>query len=413
VAAGASQDEGESERGDSFAKLFKYYAQYEFLRQRYYQRQAGISLKFNPYVVPGFPCVLLDSMRTRFHFVGYVQSIQHQGQVSAGGSSSMSTQASTVCARTMPEFLNDVRNDAYHFEARIMAAPAEIIPEIQQIIQDEAKAESFYQRLFYGGARPGNFPATFHYDQMFGYARGLNTEDIRMEGDSVAVVSARDQAALAALRSDGSNETQQAAPASATQSTVVGGVSSEGQTTITENIDPNDDLAPKNIFNDAFDNHNIAMQICSRPVCTLVEYIRFWHGGRTLGDLLHDQIVIGADNTYSYAAVVEDDSIGIGHGPDGQPRPIQGQAERFPAIFYKRIYRLRPGPGPFDSTTGDNLSPPSAEERGYTDTPPGSPVRPTAETSGVSPLYPQSRADWDIALEAYRVKVRQTVSPST
>jgi hypothetical protein len=46
---------------NEFQKLFYLYAQYEFFRQRYEARACGASLRFNPYILAGFPAVLFDT----------------------------------------------------------------------------------------------------------------------------------------------------------------------------------------------------------------------------------------------------------------------------------------------------------------------------------------------------------------
>jgi hypothetical protein len=393
----------EETEGNQFARLFRLYAQYEYLKQRYSQRNAGANLRFNPYLVPGFPAMLFDSMRTRMHCVGYIQTIVHTGFATSGGVSMATTVQMSFC-RTIHEFINDVRNDANRFAGRVTSAPAEIIDEIRVIIQDENRAEEFYQRFFYGGARPNRVPAVFRWDRVLGYARGLDVEEIQIIGDSVETLVARQQAVDAAIRAQANEEATAGAentqpnPASANSSARAGGVSSEGQQTVRHNLDPNEELAPnpRTVYADAFDNYHVAMQLAARPVCTLEQYIRFWHGGRTINDLLVTGDVETPKFDFAYYNETVNDVVATGQAGT----EIRAPTSRASAVYYERIFRLRPGPG----------SEPTVEQRGYTD-PPN--IQPSSTTAGVPADYPQTRADWDSVLELYVQKVRRMLSPGT
>lgn len=393
----------EDTEGDQFARLFRLYAQYEYLKQRYAQRNAGANLRFNPYLVPGFPVMFFDSMRTRMHVVGYIQTLSHTGFASSGGVSMSTTVRMSFC-RTIHEFINDVRNDANRFAGRVTSAPAEIIDEIRVIIQDENRAEEFYQRFFYGGPRPNRVPAVFRWDRALGYARGMDVEDIRIVGEPVETSVARQRAADAAVRAQVNEESTTGAentqrnPTTPTASAQAGGVSSEGQQTVLHNLDPNEELAPnpRTVYADAFDNYHLAMQLASRPVCTLEQYIRFWHGGRTINDLLVSGEVEAPNQEFAYYTETVNDVVATGQNGT----EVRAPTSRPTAVYYERIFRLRPGPG----------EQPTAEERGYTD-PPN--IQPSAVTAGVRADYPQTRADWDSVLALYAEKVRRLLSPGT
>lgn len=394
------------ERENKFQDLFRLYAQYEYLRQRYTVRQAAIQMRFNPYLVPGFPSMMFDSMRTRFHMVGYVQAVSHSAQ--AGGGGNISTSVQLTCCRTLPEFINDVRADSIRFSGRVMAAPAEIIKEIRQRIQDEDNAEAFYRRLFYGdGPRLDNVPTAFRWDQAMAYSVGLETQNIVNEGRSVAQqeaeaaqTTAQVNAANAATGPNSTAQTQAAAPGARAQIAA-------SSPTVRQNLDPDRELSPReNVYQDAFDRYDVAMRLASRPACTLTQYIRFWHGGQTVEDLIQNNIVSGPQDTFSYAEVPEIDVIATGVSPSGQRQNIRGPSSRKSSVYYARIFKLRPGPGVGDNQLGE----PSEAQRGYTN-PPN--VQPSPTHAGVPADYPQTRADWDQALEQYREKVRYLLRPST
>lgn len=364
-----------AQTGNEFARLFRLYAQYEFLRGRYQKRQAGAQLRFNPYVVLGFPGFLFGSSAAQHHIVGYVQGFRHSGSVE-GGASRLDSQVQMSFCRTFAEFVNDVRADVLRFEGRVTAAPAEIVSEIREITQDEHNAEAFYSKLLHGG-RPHRYNgqeigAAFRWTEAMGYTEGLQTAEITITGDSVELQErrAREEAANANTE-DGESPPASTLPPSAA---------------VSARLDPNYEFSPRdNVYQDAFANYHTAMRLAARPACTLNEYIRFWHGGRTVEAMQASGDVGPEKRDFAYSK-------------------DRDTTERTTAVYYDRIYKLRPGPG----TGADRLTGPTPEERGYTDPPD---ILPTETTRGVDANYPQTRADWDNALELYRHKVRNIKRP--
>lgn len=398
----------------TFQELFKLYAQYEYLKRRYMVRQAAVQMRFNPYLVPGFPSMMFDSLRTRFHIAGYVQYISHTA--SAGNGGSMATRVQLTCCRTLPEFINDVLSDSLRFTARVQAAPAEVIETIRLRIQDEDNAEQFYQRLLYGDTRrTNNMPAAFRWTEAVGYTDAEEVQAIYTRGASVADAAAQDAAYGIAPGSPvnvSTGESINAAPTAPELPT----------RQIETNIDPTKELSPReNIYQEAFDSYDVAMNISSRPVCTLEQFIRFWHAGKTLNDLqletpnrLPD--VVGPQELFSYTRLQANDVVAEGTTPGGVRTNIRGTAERTSAVYFDRIFRLRIGPGPDlpGEPPGNHLKPPSDPEQGYTSpTDSSNTIAPTIEHVGVARDYPQTRADWDTVLEQYRDKVRLILRPNT
>ena len=407
-----NQAEGAASQDDSFQALFELYAQYQHLKSRYMQRRMAVRMLHNPYITVGFPAMMFDSMNTRMHTVGYVQQVTQSGDANG----TMSTDATLTCCRTFAEFMADVRTDAERFGARVTVAPAEVVDEVRAQIQDEENAEKFYRRIFYGDApRPGNVSAAFRWTEAVGYSDGLTTIPIEIVGESVAQTVARQQAATEARRAaanpdsgvtPSTNETSQPNATTPTNSALVAGVSSQQQQTVTSNIDPNRELSPReNIYQDAFVNYDIAMQLAARPVCSLSDFIRFWHGGQTVNALLSSGDVEGPNEAFSYATVQERDVIAVGAAPDGVPVLTRGTSERKTAVFYRRIFKLRPGPG----TGEDHLTPPSDAEVGYL----SNPLGPSPTHAGVPADYPETRADWDTVLLAYAETVMYLLRPQT
>jgi hypothetical protein len=361
----------------SFQALFRLYAQQEFLRQRYLQRNVGLSLKFNPYIVPGFPCTIFDSQRTREHSVGYVVSVTHSGFIGNGSSATLETKVSVSCVRQLPEFIQDVINDSEYFVDRIAAAPAESIDEIRNVIQKEDKAEEFYRKLFYGGEpRPTGYSAVFNFLTQLGVPEGI---------DVLALRSEVTETTRTVLPDEGPPPEGETQPTEATRTTT---------RRVVHNLDPSLELSPlpETLTFQAFDNHHIAMQSASRPVCTLAQYVRFLHGGRTIQSLIATGEVEGEEDYFSYQVVTESDVVAV----TTNGRQIRGNSERKTATFYNRIFKLRQGPG----------DPPTEQQRGY------NAHGPSAGTAGLPANYPQTRVDWDEALIAYREKVKRRVSPA-
>jgi len=432
---------GTAAEGDSFAAVFRLYAQQEYLRQRYAQRAASVNMRFNPYLVAGFPGFIFDNMSVGMHAVGYVQSVSHSGSIQ-GSSASLSTSAQFSYCRMFYEFIADVRADAQRFAGRVTSAPAELISEIREVVQDEGRAEQFYKKLLYGG-RDNLAGACFRWTEAMGYSDGGQVIPIEMVGESVAVQEERLRAVQAATRGEGNAvgaEQGQANPATSTQSAVAGGVSSQGQSTVRMNLDPNKELSPRNnIYADAFRNYHVAMRLAARPACTIDEYVRFYHGGKTIGQLQRSDPrdpmspQVGQLRTdFSYRKENVPDFVSASTRPDGTASLTPGLLERPYGSFYDHIYRLVPGPGrnaekdQLDASEDaanpnpnrarrqqdaqDRLRPPLDEEQGFT-SPPAA-VLPTPVSQGLPANYPQTRADWDTVLDLYREKVRTRVSPS-
>ena len=434
---------------EQFNKLFYLYTQYKYFQDRYMPRVAGARLKFAPQLVAGNPGILFDTIKTSFHMVGYIQALGHSASI--GPTGNMSTSASYTCTRTFPEFLSDVRRDAELFGRRVTSAPAEIIPEIRDTLQNQEKASDYYKALFYGNTDPPfGKPAAFNYMDALGMQRGENLVPFSMNEFTVTRRAVDHTGALAVQATQNSlAEAQNAVTAAHTaltefrarpqnrvdmwangQLTPLGRqdavlmdnlrnarlhlaelrrqnaaaavreaeiaanpatgynppVIETVSTRVEHNINPNDELSPlPGVYSKAFSEYDTAMQLGARPICTLTQYIRFWHGGETLGALIRREIVQEPIDTFAYASVV-----GMDVNSSDTNRRL---SEQKTATYYRRIYKLRIGPG----------TEPSEQQRGYT----AEPLAPSAATAGLPPDYPQTRADWDAALLNYADRIRK------
>jgi len=131
-------------------------ARYEYYRQRSAVRQGTATLSFNPYIVAGFPAVFFDSMSDVQHFVGYVTSVV-QDMTTRG----MQTSVSFVHAQPLDEFLNEVYsarvgNNIDGVLEDINAGPPQPVPELRTVMQNQEKAEEYFSLLFHQGASYGS-----------------------------------------------------------------------------------------------------------------------------------------------------------------------------------------------------------------------------------------------------------------
>ncbi len=377
--------------GETFGELFKLYAEHEYLRARYQPRQLPLQLRFNPYLVTGFPSFVFDSMQSQMHATGYVQNINHAGSVE-GNSASMQTTATLICTRTFPEFINDLRADAQQYALRVTAAPAEIIGSIREVMQDEDTAEQVYRDLLYGAREQQGRHCTARIFDIMGYTQDFQVEDMVMEGMSVSraqalTVEANDPDRVGETPEQGNTRRREAA-------------ARLEERTSAESLDPNKSFSPKEPFATAFDNYHVAMQLAARPACTLEEFIRFWHSGATVADLLGKGYVEGEMDDFVYDEIIVSDVNATTVNAAGQNQALRGSTVKKPAIYYRRIGRIAPGPG----------EPPTEEQQGFTHPPD---MHPTARTVGLPATYPSSRADWDRVLLRYADKVRRQVRPNT
>ena len=89
---------------DMLGETFDLFAKYEYFRQKYVQRSATVSMVFNPYIVPGFPCVIIDEPQAAISFLGYVTGVSHVMSAAADGPQ-MTTQVSVSFMRTLGEYI--------------------------------------------------------------------------------------------------------------------------------------------------------------------------------------------------------------------------------------------------------------------------------------------------------------------
>jgi hypothetical protein len=343
--------------------LYALYTQYEHFRTRYEKRGGAVDMAWNPYVVPGFPCMVFDRRANAFDLAGYLMQVNQTLSFGA-----MRTSVNYSYGRTVQEMLDVLTDDMSRLGVALAAAPADPVDNVREITQDQTSAENFYRALFFGRqATPGK-DAAFDLTKAVGYVReGVYDYAHEEAVDPITIDGPRMQEKRQTFTGGG--------PALAEASV-------QAHRPVTHNLDGSRELQPRQEFQPLFDSYDAAMRYIARPICTLEEYVSFLHGGKTVQELeVSGQLESKVDFGYSSGTST--------------------------AAYWERIRRLRQGPGdaPVPAATGATVSPPPA---GGT-TPTAVPY--TATPTGVPPNFPQTRADWDSVLIAYRNEVLTRQAP--
>lgn len=241
----------ESERLESeevsepLGKLFNLYAEYEFYRARYAERNGGLSLSWNPYIVPGFPITIFDDLASGIDTMAYATTVSHSMSAEGAGPS-LSTAVKFSFMRTMEEFTGLLGGITKPDDEVYDIAPVEIVPEVSNIFQKLTTAHELYERLFYATRIKGKLPRSAVF----------NWKDI------VQITNSR------------------------------GDVFDPDDPSDRWKLNPYLTLSPTENYKPLFENRDAAMQYAARPVCTLRQYIETWHG-KAVKFLLEDNIVRG------------------------------------------------------------------------------------------------------------------------
>lgn len=363
--------------------LYFLYSQYEYFRTRYEQRGGAVDLIWNPYVVPGFPCMTFDHRASAMDTVGYVMTVR-QTMASTNGGGEMTTSLNYSYGRTFQELIETMKTDMSRLGVVLSSAPVEPVDSVRAITQDFEYAEEMYRILFHRDSiEPGKQAAVDirtivgFVDKEDEYGDEAEVTPISIKGTAVA----RDVTYL--------------------------GTGADGRTPPTTNLDATKDVEPLKTMEPAFKNPISALRYVARPICTLDEYITFIHGGESIEALkkpatLTDPVtkesyvrpaqVEGENNEFSYAEIT-------GRGENAK-------IVKSSARYYTRIRALIQGPGdvPPSTQTGAKV----------TDVAGKTTADALAEIEKVEPLpvsAPQTRYDWDQILLAYRAEILTRLSP--
>jgi len=234
-----SAEEVSNAREGALGTLFDKYAEYEHFRTRYASRVGGVSMLFNPYVVPGYACMVFDREAEGFHSLGYVQSVSHTCTAGTGGGA-MSTEVNVGFMRTLHESvqqLHDEESASHGFDI----SPPEPIEEVRDIFQKRDRANEFFNALLHRGA-PKSGASVFAWRELVEF-----------------------------VEPDGATVSPYADPIY-----------------ITDDVK----VVPKDNVARLFEDANRALQFVARPACTLREYVEEYHG-KPIEELLEQGVVRG------------------------------------------------------------------------------------------------------------------------
>jgi hypothetical protein len=376
----ASKDEAAS-----LHALMSSYVEYEHFRGRYEKRGGAVNMAWNPYVVPGFPCVIFDQKASAFHTLGYLSNV-----VQSMSMEGMYTAINYSLSRTIPEMFDLLKSDLAKPENKnkiFGSAPLEPITPVRDIIQDFTRAEQFYNALFFQRQPMKNGKkASFDFREVLGYSRTDGKVDpiklsVETQGvASTAVASANVATTFSGGASTNVNASANSSTVGAGQTTVnnvtlntgvtIGGVVSQPVTT--NNLTGTRDVVALPAFQAVFSQYDTAMQYVARPICSITDYLTFLHGAESSLELLRQE---------------------------GQIAPGDARFGK-DIVYFKRIKKL----------TYDPAYRPSAAEVGVK----------TAEDGTVSAYEDapigaenasQTRADWDSALVAYQIEMYSRQGP--
>lgn len=507
IAAGrASPRELDPTNNEAIA-LYRKYAAYEFFKERYSRRNGALSLVFNPYPVPGFPCAIFDRRSTKMDLFGYITTVTQSLT-----SRNCSTQISFSYARTVQEVfsllskqfnaerdsinenLADIRNQIFKSDytrlrgnqtliGAMPMAPAEPLTEVRDFTQNTALAELFYRSLFYRFTPQAKTSSQFTQGELgtlldrtspdlarvayeneesitaaaeaakkkiasegtpevakaddtdkkadaklqreignrkasFFYADHLNLRDAKGNTQGIKIVgldartrelllnavipglrggaldvapSAIDKAILAkATDSDLAliNAIDPTAPTE-NQINLLNNLEFKVATASTKhNLDGDFTLDPKPGSSDLFESYEAAMRFVARPICTLDEYIDFMGKGKGIRE----------------GRISANSADGLDNG------------RSFPAHYYIRIRRYRPGPPPLIMAADYGNS----KVQGFPD---GMVTRPIAGATtdgpdsdnvpGLPADFPETADNWDATILAYRLNALERLAPRT
>jgi hypothetical protein len=381
-----------SDQNSAMSALRRGYARYEFFRKRAACRQGAAIITFNPYVIPGFPAFIFDDMATGEHLVAYVVGVTH-----SLAKDNWSTQITFTYGLMLDEFMQElfdarVGNTAFGVLEDQASAPVNPISPLRDVIQVQERAEDYFSLLLHQKANyPGVKSCAFNFAQAIDLVVPSGESypfDAIFEEEAVVQKTQTRKEIQAEAEDLIREQTEAYADALADEYGIeyrkLGGLSNDDADILQKELDtkvtnfernlredyekaygeeqatapqakvPSDLLQkyitvrPSDDFAAMFRNHTNAMRFVSRPICTLDEYIAFR----------------GKRGTKSGTVPATDS--------------VQGKG----AVFYEKILNLVQGPGDPPTFDQDNnmLTPDIAD-------------------------LPDTRADWESRLKAYRQKV--------
>lgn len=365
-------------------QLYFLYAQYEYFRSRYEQRGGAVDMIWNPYIVPGFPCMIFDHRASAMDTAGYVLNVR-QSMNAMGASSEMSTSINYSYGRTIQELLETMKADMARLGVVLSSGPTEPVDSVRAITQDFVLAEEMYRVLFHRDDIADGKQAAADIRTIVGFVE---------ESDEYG-----DHKKITPISIEGEFVSRDV--------TYLGKTAGDRVPPVT-NIDVTKDIEPLETMAPAFRNPISALEYISRPVCTLDEYITFIHGGESLDTLIAPRDLIDPVTKETYTRPVQVSGANSYFGyPEVTGKPGAYKVVRVPAKYYERIRGLIQGPGD---------TPPKAQTGAASRDPAPGTTRDQAvlELEKVEPVpqsSPQTRYNWDSILLDYRAEILSRLSP--
>lgn len=419
--------------------VYKLYIEYEFFRERFSRRTGSVTMTWNPYVVPGFPMAVFDNRATRVDLFAYVTTVQQHMT-----HRSRSTTVSFSYGRTIQEMFDLMSNDFADGAPAYGVGPLEPVREIRQAIQSFDRAELYYQKLFYGNQKLYNKDASFDWRKVIAYAplvagqeptpifidggdeakladfaaagevlptfqKGLDAAKLKFAELSIqkiavdatiakflASIMTIDILALKQSQEEAARLQQQikivetAIAALQTKvsaaAAIVNDTTLQTQSEVIHNLVGDRELVPTQDGQKYFESYDEATRFNWRPRCTLDEYIIF-HNSFGEGEI---------------PAFKHPQSVGVRYFE---------RIRQFTALTADTVL-----PAGADGLNADVKPNPEAANQSAPQPVTGTTTTPASTVSVVPGLprsFPQTRADWDSLLVAYRNNVYHTKVPRT
>lgn len=336
----------------SIQTLLSSYVTYEHFRGRYAKRGGAVNLAWNPYPVPGFPCVIFDQESSEFHTVGYLNSVTQNLSVGQ-----MYTAVNYGMGRTLPEMFSLLKEEITKTNKVWGSAPLETVQSIRDIIQDFTKAESFYNGLFFRKqAMPAGKKSSFDFREVVEYKNA-----------------------------DGSREAIYAAAPTTVGVSTAEGETQQVQVAGVNNLSGDRLIVGSKKYEAAFNQYDTAMALVARPICTLGEYITFLYGEGYDGNAL----------------------IGSGDIELGDQKFGQG------VLYYKRIKKLRYVDVDPNSLKGaaTNVTSVNGQVAPFTSANAATPSTLPANATPGMVAVGDTRANWDTVLIQYQAEMYNRKAP--
>ena len=273
-------------KGNNSYEIFLRQAQIDYEDMRASSSNCTVSIPFNPYLVVGYSCLVLDSEDVNNHLIGTVTSISH---VLTQQSSNTTVTLSGV--RSMSAMLKQVLLDGGKYQM----SPAEPLTEIRSVLQDKYAANFYYANLLYRDSQEtikiGNAEklramvnsileltakvdessdsiSQDEYERSYAELEKKKEEYLALlekekTNDDVVIKAVADYTKLLSIRN---HYTQERTPIS---------VKAANNVKLLEQLNIGELVIHENA-KELANNYSYAMDYCSRPVCTLEQYIDFY-----------------------------------------------------------------------------------------------------------------------------------------